>query len=78
MEYLKTFVMYIKEGCGSSSAVATTTSMFRRTGGASGPEKVLGLQAMCRLRELYQATRWNSGQKEMSGSPVVDTVHWHR
>jgi len=88
-EHLKAFAMHIKEGYGSRLGVDDAAFTFTGAGGAQrrvrvknpdgalgtpGPERVPGLQAMCRLSELYPATGWSPGQKEASVSPAVDTV----
>jgi len=58
MEYLKVIAMHIKEGYS----------------GMAGAERVPGLQALCRLSELYQVVEWNPGQEEASGSSTIDVV----
>lgn len=88
-EHLKAFAMHIKESYESSLGVDDAAFTFMGASGAqrrvrvrnvdgklgtSGQEWVPGLQAMCRLSELYQATGWSPGQKEAGVSPVVDTV----
>ena len=58
VERLKALAVHIKEGYD----------------GRTGVERVPGLRAMCRLRELYQVIEWNPGQEETSGSPAVEVV----
>jgi len=88
-EYLDVFAMHIKEGYHSGEAVDTTTFTFRGVGGAQrrvltrdpdgmlgtpGRERVLGLQAMCRVRELYQVVGWDPARKEVGVAPAVHMV----
>ena len=88
-EHLKAFATHIKEGYGLSLGIDSAAFTFMGAGGAQRrvrvrnpggvlgapeSERVPGLQAMCRLSELYQATGRSPGQKEASVSPVVNTV----
>ena len=63
--YLVAFAMHIKEGYDSSVGGVSGTSEL---------ERVPGLEAMCRLRELYQAVGWDPARKETSVFPTVDMV----
>ena len=79
MEHLDAFATHIKDCYDSNAAMATTTFMFEEADGAqcrartqdqggvlgaSGREGAPSLQAMCRLRELYQAVGWDPARKE--------------
>lgn len=79
MEHLDAFTTHIKDCYDLNAATATTTFTFKGADGAQrrvftqdhgevvgAPERegASSLQAMCRLRELYQAVGWDPARKE--------------